>query len=261
MAKKFILRKGVVSWTNFHRRIPRRCRIIKSAHLRPHLIILFRRARRPYIQPFSNRHIQQGTFNKARSIRHIQPFSERPARKAFLQDSRPFPIANMDEYTAEEFVESVAGVVFRLSTKGVCIVYAPLQKEYLLAKGRRWSGETRERAILRIVSEETGYPCRLPAVNMLSRALPPPGTLPGVNEEPPDLVRELRETREPFAMQQIRSLSSSSNEVKLTFVSRHLRGNDTFVSRGQKDTSGSRLFYYFTSAWISLISSFNFLSR
>ncbi|KAL8788531.1 MAG: hypothetical protein Q9213_001604 [Squamulea squamosa] len=77
-----------------------------------------------------------------------------------------------EQYTSEAFVESVGAILFRMSTKEICILHLPRRNEYTLAKGRRNCGETRHDAAVREVTEECGFPCHLLNVNMLTRAPP-----------------------------------------------------------------------------------------
>jgi len=77
-----------------------------------------------------------------------------------------------EQYTSEAFVESVGAVLFRLSTREICILHLLKRDEYVLGKGRRNCGESRQQAAVREVAEETGYSCRLLHLNMLTRAPP-----------------------------------------------------------------------------------------
>lgn len=68
------------------------------------------------------------------------------------------------------FVESAGAILFRLSTREVCVLHLRKRNEYILAKGRRNCGESRRDAALREVTEESGFPCRLLHLNMSTRA-------------------------------------------------------------------------------------------
>ena len=73
-----------------------------------------------------------------------------------------------DQYDAEHFVESVGAIAIKVSTREVCLVrYAG---EWMLAKGRRNVGESRQQAALREMKEETGYSCHLLPLTMSTRA-------------------------------------------------------------------------------------------
>jgi 8-oxo-dGTP pyrophosphatase MutT (NUDIX family) len=72
-------------------------------------------------------------------------------------------------YAAEKFVESAGTVLFRLSTREVCILHLLHRDEYILPKGRRNLGESRRTTAIRETTEETDIPCRLLPVNLVSR--------------------------------------------------------------------------------------------
>lgn len=101
-----------------------------------------------------------------------------------------------EQYFSENFVESVGAVLFRLSTREVCIVYLRSRDEYILAKGRRNLGESRKATALREVMEETGYACRILPVAIWTRN--PPAVEMGLV---PDEPRLHADAQEPFALQ------------------------------------------------------------
>ena len=112
------------------------------------------------------------------------------------------------QHTSSQFVESAGAILFRLSTQQICLLHLLPRNEYLLAKGRRNMGETRQQAALREVREETGYPCRILPVTMSCRAPPV------VESEPsPDVARVYENSTEPFSLQ-IRQMGPEGN-VKL----------------------------------------------
>lgn len=80
-----------------------------------------------------------------------------------------------ETYTPDTLTESAGTVLFRLSTREVCVLHYPARDEYLLPKGRRRIGETRAEAAVRETREETGVPCRLLPVDLLSLAEGPAG--------------------------------------------------------------------------------------
>ncbi|KAL8681159.1 MAG: hypothetical protein Q9186_002691 [Xanthomendoza sp. 1 TL-2023] len=108
-----------------------------------------------------------------------------------------------EQYTSEEYVESVGAVLFRLSTQEICVLYLPKRDEYTLAKGRRNCGETRQEAAVREVTEECGYRCHLLNLNMSTRA-PPAVEV----EQLADEARFYTGICEPFTLQ-IRRLGDS----------------------------------------------------
>jgi len=68
------------------------------------------------------------------------------------------------------FVESAGGILFNPTTREICLLHHRARAQHLLPKGRRNVGESRARAAVREVQEETGVPCRLMRVDMRSRA-------------------------------------------------------------------------------------------
>ena len=98
-----------------------------------------------------------------------------------------------EQYSAEEFVESVGAIAIKVSTREVCLVsYAG---EWMLAKGRRNVNESRSQAALREMREETGYSCYLLPLTMITRA--PPAIETG---DCPDEARVHENVCEPFML-------------------------------------------------------------
>lgn len=102
-------------------------------------------------------------------------------------------------YTSEQFVESAGTILFRLSTCEICVLHLLRCDEYVLPKGRRNLGESRRNAASRETTEETGIPCRLLPVDLLSRVCPVIET-----EQVPDEARLYKGICEPIAVQQRR---------------------------------------------------------
>jgi 8-oxo-dGTP pyrophosphatase MutT (NUDIX family) len=125
-------------------------------------------------------------------------------KSAFDMATSSFPT---EQYLSESFVESAGAVLFRLSTKQICILHLIKKDEYVLAKGRRNCNETRQAAAVREVTEETGLPCRILPLNMATRA--PPAI---ERERLGDVVRQEKNICEPFNLQ-IRRLKGG--DVKL----------------------------------------------
>lgn len=117
-----------------------------------------------------------------------------------------------EQYTSENFVESVGGVLFRLSSREIGVLHFLEHDEYLLAKGRRNCGETRRETALREVTEETGFACRLLPVNMRTRAPPTIET-----EQLDDRARFYTNICEPFTLQ-IRHLGENNMKLIWWFV-------------------------------------------
>ncbi|KAI4117342.1 MAG: hypothetical protein LQ338_007569 [Usnochroma carphineum] len=101
-----------------------------------------------------------------------------------------------EQYTSEAFVESAGAVLFRLSTREVCVLHILKRDEYVLAKGRRNCGESRHDAAIREILEETGFPCHLLRLNMSTRAPPAVET-----EQLGDEARFYTGICEPFTLQ------------------------------------------------------------
>ena len=114
---------------------------------------------------------------------------------------------NTSQFTSEEFVESSGAVLFDLSPakSKVCLIHYIAEDEWLLAKGRRNCGETRQEAALREVREETGYACHLHPVTMSTRA--PPMAETGYIA---DQARTFSDLTEPF-MLTIRRMDGNSS--------------------------------------------------
>lgn len=100
-------------------------------------------------------------------------------------------------YTADKLVESAGTILFRLSTREVCVLHSLQHDEYVLPKGRRNLGESRQETAIRETTEETGVPCYLLPVDLVSRVCPTTET-----EDVPDEPRLFKSSREPIAMQQ-----------------------------------------------------------
>ena len=100
------------------------------------------------------------------------------------------------QFTSEQFVESAGAVLFRISTREICLLYLIERGEYILAKGRRNCGETAQNTAIREVEEETGYPCYLLPVKISTRAPPKTET-----KQLKDIPRTFRDITEPFTLQ------------------------------------------------------------
>lgn len=101
-----------------------------------------------------------------------------------------------EQYTSTAFVESAGAIVFRLSTREVCVLHLLERDEYVLAKGRRNCGESRHDAAIREIAEESGFSCRLLPLNMFTRAPPAVET-----EQLGDEARFYTGICEPFNLQ------------------------------------------------------------
>ena len=111
-------------------------------------------------------------------------------------------------YTAESFVESAGTILFRLSTREICVLHMLQRDEYILPKGRRNVGESRQATAIRETTEETGIPCHLLPIDLSSRACP----AIEMNPDVPDEVRFFRGVCEPIAVQTWRK---ERGEIKL----------------------------------------------
>ena len=117
------------------------------------------------------------------------------------------------QYTSEQFVESSGAILFDLShghSKTVCLIHYHAKDEWLLAKGRRNCGESRQEAALREVREETGYKAHLYPVKMYSRA--PPSEEQG---HMPDVPRLYPDMTEPFMVTMRQLGKDGVNDIKI----------------------------------------------
>ncbi|KAK0993611.1 hypothetical protein LTR91_007966 [Friedmanniomyces endolithicus] len=107
---------------------------------------------------------------------HTDRNSERPgSSRRCTSDGRPETASTPSmatQYTAEQFVESAGAILFKLSTRQICLVHRLSTGEWLLPKGRRNVGESRAEAAIREAAEETGFQCRLLPLTMTTRAPP-----------------------------------------------------------------------------------------
>ncbi|KAK1597482.1 NUDIX domain-containing protein [Colletotrichum navitas] len=133
------------------------------------------------------------------------------------------------QYPSEAFVESCGAIAFDLS-KGpaeVCLLRYLATDEWLLAKGRRNCDESRHKAALRDVLEETGFRCRLLPVDMATRA---PG--PDDDTDATDAATARRAITEPF-MLTTRSLDGGAG-VKLIWWNVAAVKSDNVAREGTK---------------------------
>ena len=98
-------------------------------------------------------------------------------------------------YTSSQYVESAGAILFHLSKRAICLLHLHNRNEWVLAKGRRACGESRQQAALREVTEETGYQCHLLPVTMASRVTPKTET-----KHTPDTPRTFVKATEPIAL-------------------------------------------------------------
>jgi len=79
---------------------------------------------------------------------------------------------NSTLYTSELYVEACGAIVFDTSTssKKVCLLYHAGGDIWLLPKGRRNCGETRQATAVREVREESGYGIKLRPLTLATRA-------------------------------------------------------------------------------------------
>ncbi|KAF5979853.1 NUDIX domain-containing protein [Fusarium coicis] len=104
-----------------------------------------------------------------------------------------------ESFTADNLVES-----------------AGTRNEYLLPKGRRNLHESRQATAIRETTEETGIPCRLMPLNMLSRVCPPDAG----SEDVPDEARFFEGACEPILVQARRRVGQREMKLIWWFVGR-----------------------------------------
>ncbi|KAF5539333.1 NUDIX domain-containing protein [Fusarium napiforme] len=119
-----------------------------------------------------------------------------------------------ESFTADHLVESAGTVLFRLSTREICIIRHLQRNEYLLPKGRRNLHESRQATAIRETTEETGIPCRLMPLNMLSRVCPPDAG----SEDVPDEARFFKGACEPILVQTRRRVGQGEMKLIWWFV-------------------------------------------
>lgn len=132
-------------------------------------------------------------------------------------------------YLSEHFVESAGTILFDFDTHKICLLHLLDRNEFVLPKGRRNVGESRQQCALRETREETGYACHLLPVDMLSRACP--ATEEGVEGAVEDVARRYKGLREPIAVQ-MRELGKGEVEVIWWFVAAVNEGEE--VGKGEE---------------------------
>lgn len=112
----------------------------------------------------------------------------------------------------DEFHCSAGCVLFRFDTPSpqICILRNRRNNEYVLPKGHKDLDETLKEAAIRETYEETGYPCELLPVNLLTR-VPPPGVSSG------DSPREAADATEAIAIT-VRNLEPGNPEKNVKLV-------------------------------------------
>ena len=101
-----------------------------------------------------------------------------------------------NQYLASDYVESAGAIAFNLTERKVCPVHYAKRDEWLLAKGRRNLGETRQQAAIRELAEETGHRCRTLPLRMTTRNPPANET----EQHYPDEPRPHENACEPFML-------------------------------------------------------------
>ncbi|CZT16009.1 related to NUDIX domain [Ramularia collo-cygni] len=138
-----------------------------------------------------------------------------------------------NQYSSTEFVESAGAILFHASTKQICLVHSHERNQWLLAKGRRNIGETRQQTAIRESQEETGFPCRLLPVTLRTRCTPDAEEL----EFTPDVPRRFEKVTEPFML--THRILPGNNGVKLIWwfigvIDENaplLKGEDMFLAK------------------------------
>ena len=107
-------------------------------------------------------------------------------------------MAQQTQFTSDNFVESAGAIAFHLSKQQVCLAHHKKKNEWLLSKGRRNVGESRQQAALREVEEETGYKCRMLPITLTTRTPPAVEGKKGT----PDMPVKHEGVSEPFMLTQ-----------------------------------------------------------
>ncbi|KAI4165362.1 MAG: hypothetical protein LQ342_001230 [Letrouitia transgressa] len=146
-----------------------------------------------------------------------------------------------EQFFSESFVESVGAILFRLSTREICTVHLYDRNEYVLAKGRRNCGETRQSAAMREIAEETGLRCSILPIKMVTRN-PPAVEAQHVPDEP----RLHIDACEPFALQ-LRCLAEDNVKLIWWYIAAVEEGEGFQAGTQEQDKFGVK-FHDFASA-------------
>lgn len=141
------------------------------------------------------------------------------------------------QYTPSDYVESCGAILFKVSTREICLVHSHDRNEWLLPKGRRNIGETRQQGAIREVQEETGFPSRLLPINLESRCTP------NVEEEigfTPDKPRLFEGVIEPFEL--THRILRRDQGMKLIWWYIAAINEDKSLLKGEPDLYSSKLF-------------------
>lgn len=145
-------------------------------------------------------------------------------------------------YTSTEFEECAGTIPFDLATGRICLIHKSRRDVWILPKGHRDRGETREEAALRETCEETGYRCHLPKVNMSTRIIPAGDT--GYRQEKPPIYKGVSE---PVAVM-VRELPDKWGVRSIKFIWWYIAAIDGKVSdaeaQGHGENFESGLFGY-----------------
>lgn len=137
-----------------------------------------------------------------------------------------YPTVN---WQGSEFVESCGAVLFHLSSERICLLHLKGTEYWGLPKGRRNCTEPRHVAAVREVTEETGFPCQLLEVLVVTRAPP----LVEENADTPDAPRAYHGSTEPFMMS-TRVLGHKNMKLIWWFVAAIKEGEDDKLSEPEE---------------------------
>jgi 8-oxo-dGTP pyrophosphatase MutT (NUDIX family) len=106
----------------------------------------------------------------------------------------------LSKYPTEQFPSSnfliCGGSILFASTRAplqVCLLHHNVRDEWLLPKGRKDRGEGVPATAVRETFEETGYPCRLLDLDLVTRA-------PAAGSQTKDAAAPIRASEEPFLL-------------------------------------------------------------
>lgn len=139
------------------------------------------------------------------------------------------------QYSSENFVESAGAILFKVSTRQICLVYSHARAEWLLAKGRRNIAESRQQTAIREIQEETGFPCRLLPVTLRTRCTPDAEETEFTLDEP----RLFHGATEPFMV--THRILPESNGIKLIWWYIGAIDEDVALLKGE-DMFSAKLF-------------------
>ncbi|KAF8487527.1 hypothetical protein DFH94DRAFT_707023 [Russula ochroleuca] len=136
-----------------------------------------------------------------------------------------------------------SGSILFASTRAplqVCLLRHTERHEWLLPKGRKDRGECVPATAIRETFEETGYPCRLLPLDMITRA-------PAATAQTKDAPETVNACEEPF-MLTLRRTTSSRSRTGTSTASGNSNGNVNGTGSSEEDAgNGVKLIWWYAS--------------